>query len=138
MPRTDWRHGREEQRDGHGTVRHLCGLVLGVMVLTGCSAESGQIRQLKSSVPQERLQAVRWLARHGSPGSLNALVEVLDDRDGAVRWAAAEALRERTGQSFGYQAGDTPQRRQEAIARWRQWLRDEGIAPPTENQPDET
>jgi hypothetical protein len=97
------------------------------MVLTGCTSEAGQIKQLDSPVPQERLQAVRWLADNGSRGSLASLVDALDDRDAAVRWAAAEALRDRTGETFGYRAGDPEARRREAISRWRRWLQGEGI-----------
>jgi len=116
-------------------VRLVCVIVVGLAAVVGCAGEARQLRQLRSPVSQERFQAVRWLGEHGSRASLAALVDALEDRDGGVRWAAIEALRDRTGETLDYHAGDPEARRRQAVARWRQWLQEEGITSEADQQP---
>ena len=99
-------------------------LVLGALsvgLLGGCTSESGQVRRLRSAVPQERFQAVLWLARHGSRDAVDPLIGSLQDEDPSVRWAAVHALRELTDQAFGYRPEAPEPRRREAIGRWSRW-----------------
>ncbi len=91
------------------------------LAVGGCAGEAEQIRRLSSPVPQYRFDAAIWLAGHGSEASLPALIDGLEDRDPSVRWAVVQALRERTGERFGYQPGDPEPRRLEAVERWRNW-----------------
>lgn len=55
---------------------------------------------------------------------IDTLIHALDDDDPAVRLFAVQALRERTGQHFGYRYYDSAERRRPAIRRWRGWLND--------------
>ena len=56
------------------------------------------------------------------------LVRLLADDDEAVRDEAAESLYTLTEESFGFEADDPPERRQEAVVRWANWMQRQGIA----------
>jgi HEAT repeat protein len=68
-----------------------------------------------------RHAAAEALGRMGLVGSSSALVEALDDNDSRVRAAAHAALREITGNDFGYEADRPREERLEAQTRWRGW-----------------
>jgi len=90
-------------------------------LLNGCTSETTQVGRLRSPVPQERFEAVLWLARHGSPRSIGPLIDSLEDEDPSVRWAAVHALRDLTGREFGYRPEAPAPQRREAARRWRRW-----------------
>ncbi len=58
------------------------------------------------------------------------LIELLDSDDAAIRLHSIQALRDLTGQRFGYQFWDPPAARRPSIDRWKQWAVDTGILPP--------
>jgi hypothetical protein len=58
----------------------------------------------------------------GASATEAELVDALSDSDVAVRYAAIGALRQRSGQSFGYDALEGAQGRAQSLARWRAWL----------------
>jgi hypothetical protein len=89
--------------------------------LVGCAGESAYVKQLRSPLPQERFQAVLWLAGHGSEKVLPRLIEALMDEDVSVRWAAFEGLKDRTGETMGYRPEDLEGPRTEAAGRWKEW-----------------
>jgi hypothetical protein len=89
--------------------------------LVGCAGESAYVKQLRSPLPQERFQAVVWLARHGSEKAVPNLIEGLMDEDPSVRWAVFETLKDRTGETMGYRPEDPEGRRSEAAGRWKEW-----------------
>ena len=89
--------------------------------LSGCGGESAQVRRLGSPVAQERFQALHWLAEHGSEAAVPAFIDSLRDEDPSVRWAAIQALRERTGETFDYRPEDPEPRRAKAAERWQRW-----------------
>jgi len=95
--------------------------VLLLVGLAGCADEAEQVRRLCSPVPQERFDAVIWLAEHGSEARLPRLIKRREDEDPSVRWAACQALKERTGETFDYRPGDPEPRRLEAVKEWRDW-----------------
>jgi hypothetical protein len=80
---------------------------------------------------------VRQADGQHDPGNkgLGELVRALDDEDPAVRLFAAQALRERSGESFGYRYYDSRAARRPAVRAWRAWAdaQDDGggTAPPT-------
>ena len=91
------------------------------LLLVGCASEGACVTQLRSPLPQERFQAIVWLARHGSEKVLPNLIDLLMDEDPSVRWAAFSALSERTGETLGYRPEDPKGRRLEATTRWKEW-----------------
>ncbi len=73
--------------------------------------------------------------RAGGQGGLDELIRALDDEDPAVRLFAVQALRERSGESFGYRYYDSRAARRPAVRAWRDWAEAQddggGTAPPT-------
>ncbi|MEM9415151.1 MAG: HEAT repeat domain-containing protein [Planctomycetota bacterium] len=95
-------------------------LLLGVGLVPGC-AQSKIAGDGRSVDAPDRIPAlVRQADRPGDEG-LSVLIHALDDDDPAVRMFAVQALRERTGESFGYRYYDSAERRRPAIRRWRDW-----------------
>jgi hypothetical protein len=94
------------------------------LALVGCAGEGDYVKRLHSPLAQERLQAILWLAKHGSEKVLPNLIDSLMDEDPTVRWAAAETLKERTGETLGYDAADPESRRGEATGRWKEWWKE--------------
>ena len=78
--------------------------------------------------PSELVQAAaaRELANHGRRESLPPLVRLLESADPAVRANAARVLRAATGQQFGFTAYDAPVPRAAAVAKWKEWLAEQG------------
>jgi hypothetical protein len=99
------------------------GVAVGLLavVLVGCASEGSSVKQLQSVLPQERFQAVIWLARHGSEKVLPNFIDLLMDEDPSVRWAAFSALKDRTGETLGYRPEDPEGRRLAATGRWKEW-----------------
>lgn len=95
--------------------------LLGLWLVAGCSqpkiAGDGRAVDAPDRIPA----LVRQTERPGNEG-LAELVRALDDDDPAVRLFAAQALRERTGQDFGYRYFDSARQRRPAVRRWRDWL----------------
>jgi len=102
--------------------------------LVGCAGESAYVTRLRSPLPQERFQAVLWLAQHGSEKVLPDLIVALMDEDPSVRWAAFETLRERTGETLGYRPGDPEGRRFEAARRWEEWWKERQGGPASQQE----
>ena len=73
-----------------------------------------------------RAGALRMVIKHGkqSPEAVAALVQVVGDMkmNSAVRNDAALALRNWSGEYFGYNAWDDEEEIQKAAARWKSWL----------------
>ena len=65
------------------------------------------------------------------PGLANAATEVclMEPRSFDEMPRAIQALRERTGQSFGYRYYDSADARRPATRRWRDWADDQDPAP---------
>lgn len=66
--------------------------------------------------------AARALARRNDTASLPAFARLLDSPDFFVRHQCHAALLALTGEDFGFDPGDTPEGRQRAAARWREWV----------------
>jgi DNA-binding transcriptional LysR family regulator len=107
-----------------------CGILsclLGALMATapGCGnrSVSSIAAGLQSENPSERIRACRRAAEQGDVSVLPLLVERLEDSAADVRFFAIEALSRMTGQTLGYRYYDKPERRHEAVRRWRQWLK---------------
>ncbi|MEM7577483.1 MAG: hypothetical protein AAF328_08410 [Planctomycetota bacterium] len=60
--------------------------------------------------------------QRGEDADFAALVRALDADDPAVRFAAARSLEALTGEDRGYRFFDSRLDRQDAVARWQDWL----------------
>ena len=67
------------------------------------------------------LRAGRWKDRQSVP----YLVDRLTDSEAEVRFAAIVALRRITDETFGYRYYEPSAKREQAVRRWRDWLRDD-------------
>lgn len=110
-------------------------LLLGFWLVAGC-AQSKIAGDGRAADAPDRIPA---LVRQADPGNapgtegLSVLIHALDDDDPAVRLFAVQALRERTGRSFGYRYYDSADQRRGAVRRWRDWAdpQDGGTPAPT-------
>lgn len=92
------------------------GLLVGVaLLLPACRVEGG----LQSSNPFERAMAAVHRAEQNDLTAVHQLVTLLEDRDPAVRLYSINALERLCGTRYGYVYYDPPERRAEAVARWR-------------------
>lgn len=88
--------------------------------------EPGAVEATRQRLPLEvsalvRGEAADYLASVGSPDSVEALVGLLEDVDGSVRWKARQGLARIAGEDLGHRA-----------APWRRWARERwpGVAFP--------
>jgi len=85
--------------------------------ISGCKAEPVRA-DLDAAHAEGRIAGIIAAAEVGDPDHMPKLIDALKDDDPAVRLFAGEALRRRTGQTFGYRAYDPSKQRAKAIARW--------------------
>lgn len=98
-------------------------LAIAVIGLSLVGCRGAPVRpDVYASDPESRIAGLIAAAESDDPDMLAVLLEAMADDDTAVRMFAAESLRRRTAKDFGYRAYDPPARRDQAIARWRQYL----------------
>jgi len=90
--------------------------------LTGCASHVRDEIQLPD--PTARARAIIEAADQNDRYAIPLIVDRLDDEDEAVRNIAAMALRRMTNKNFGYQPYDPIHLRQQAVQRWRDWLKE--------------
>ena len=69
-----------------------------------------------------RYQTAATLAKLGDRSGYALLVDGLADQDITVRYKCFQALKQVTGQDFGYAHDADPEDRRRAVARWLDWL----------------
>jgi hypothetical protein len=127
--------GSDSGRRGRGHVAVAAWLLGGAAVaLVGCQAPPVE-PDIHSRDSVRRIPAMVEAAHSQRDDDLAALIRSLDDRDPAVRFFAARALRAITGESFGYVYHRDPEDQTEAINHWRQWYHEQypGGEPVTPN-----
>lgn len=106
------------------TARALPAASLGLLLLGGCGST---IRaDFESPDPAARNAAIVDAAARNDRSAMPHLVRMLESDDPATRSLAISALERLTGQTHGYEAWDTPLRRDEAVARWRSAIGQDG------------
>ena len=98
--------------------RLLCVVPVALLATAGCVPKSVS-QPLTDRDPVFVIPAVIDAADAEDPQQLHQLVELLDSTDPAVRLAAVEALRQRTGKNFGYRFYDDEAARSEPAAKWK-------------------
>ena len=112
----------------------LCsGLLLLLAALTACASTPPPQpiepeTDLHHPDPGRRALAVQDLAARGDRRYLPDLIELLDDRDEAVRLVAGAALTELTGREGDYRAFAPRAQRLEAMGAWRAWYESSAAA----------
>lgn len=100
---------------------------MGVLALAACSTAIE--RSYTDPTPDARVGALSESMASGRRSDAPHMVENLESDDPAVRMAAAHALNQLTGTTLGYRASAPQAERDEAISRWKEWLRKEGLLP---------
>lgn len=102
---------------------------------SGQPAGEALYSRLQNEDPGVRIQAMVQAADADDQKAVPYLVEDLGNDDSDVRMFAYVALKKITGQTMGYEYFDTRRAREQAIARWRQWLRGGRQASATQTAP---
>jgi HEAT repeat protein len=97
-------------------------LAAGLATLAGCG-QSTTRHQLGAANPLDRAQAIVQVYETHDIQAIQKLVDLLDDRDSAVRMYAILALRRLCGVDFGYRFYEDAAAREAAAERWREALR---------------
>lgn len=99
--------------------RFLLPVVLGV--LCGCVGRGRP--SFFAEDPMLRVAAIKEVSQHNDQSQLGRLIDRLEDEAEEVRLYAVLALRQMTGQQFGFRAHGLPWHREEAVKQWRRWAR---------------
>ena len=82
---------------------------------------------LKDPDPASKIPAMKREAQRGDKRDLALLVNDLESDDPAVRLYAIQTLEHLTGSRLGYDYYADDASREQAVARWRDWLAAQGI-----------
>lgn len=74
-----------------------------------------------------RVAAIDRIERSTNRADIPKVVECLASNDPVVRQAAARCLRNMTGETLGYRPDDPPLKRAQAVDRWVDWCRQQGL-----------
>ena len=96
------------------------GLITGSLV-NGCF--SPDPKSLTSDSAPNLIPAIKDAANRNDRAAIPGLIQNLDDKDSAVRFAAISALKKMTKQDFGYCYYESQYDRKPAIKRWQDWLK---------------
>ncbi len=103
-----------------------CAIISFCLCVTGGCGLSGSdlYAALQAEDPAVRIQAIHRAGQTQNTSSLPYLVDRLSDSQSDVRFFAIAALKRITGEDMGWKYYDPPEKRVEAVARWRKYLAD--------------
>ena len=99
----------------------------------GCGPPPRQV--VTNPDPAGKVPAIEKAVSRRDLSVVPQLVKDLDDEDPAVRFYAIYALRELTGEEFGYRYFYDRDRRKPYVLRWNQWLANRQAESPAEQSP---
>ena len=95
------------------------------MLLSACLIAGGctprEDRSILAVDPLNSIPAIQQAARSKDRRAIPDLVKQLENDDPAIRFYAISALRDITGQTFGYHYFDDKPHRKASVEQWRQW-----------------
>jgi hypothetical protein len=107
-----------------GCVFGLAGIAAMILCAAGCG---GGVRPYQASIqsedPHERILAIRSAVDTNDQSAIPLIVDRLEDEDEAVQIFAFIALHKITGQRMGYELGQNDLAREQAVERWRDFVR---------------
>jgi hypothetical protein len=108
---------------------NILAAVMLAAITAGCGQRPGGLYQrLQSHQESELAQAAVDAGAANDRQAVPYLIEALEHEAADVRLFAITSLRRITGQDLGYRPWASPEERQAAIQRWRQWW---GVGPAT-------
>ena len=106
--------------------------------LSGCEQiQASHYHDFEDDNPTVRLAAITRAGNTCDEKSIPYLVERLTDSEADVRLFAIVALRKTTGETFGYRHYGSRRSRDEAVAKWRQWIEQRQKASTQPTQPSQ-
>jgi len=105
--------------------------------LPGCGlvrVEANVFRQFQDENPSVRQAAVIEAGKTRDPRTVPYLVDRLGDSEETLRFFSIHSLEKIAGRTMGYRYYDPPREREQAVQRWRQWLK-QGPKEPPATQP---
>ena len=90
------------------------------------------MKNISSAQPDVATEAMNQAAKNKSTPAIVPLVKRLYAEDPVIRLSAIRALKDITGQDFGYRYYEPEVKRIEAIKRWQAWLVQQNLAVPAE------
>jgi len=104
----------------------------GAVLLPSCAGGGPTLYQrLQDEDPKVRLAAVVEAGQAKDRKALALLVERLSDSEKDVRFYTIIALERITGQTLDYRFYDSPEAREQAVGRWRQYVSKAATMPTT-------
>ena len=103
-----------------------------MFLMAGCQPSDAPVglKSFSDPDPLIRISAMKWAAENQVDQAIGPLVDALADEDAAVRFFAIQALVRITGKDYGYDYKANARRRLQAMARWRQFLKDTASTAP--------
>ena len=101
-----------------------------ILWLSGCRGPFDHkigLSDLDSPNPAVRVVAIKWAGDNKISSAIPRLVDFLHDEDSSVRFFAIEALQRITGTDNGYDYKASPKLRAEAVERWREFMKTNGL-----------
>ena len=107
-----------------------------LLLSTGCNprVSSDYVQNISSVSPEVATEAMSIAAENKSTRAIEPLVQRLYDEDSVIRLSAVRALKEITGQDFGYRYYEPESQRIQAIKRWEAWLAQQNAVVEEEEQ----
>ena len=109
-----------------------------ISLLIGCQSANKPVNIDSFSDPDPliRISAMKWAGENQVGDAIGPLVDALGDEDAAIRFFAIQALVKITEKDCGYEYQANVRRRQQAVAKWREFL-DSGeyLTPGTQKEP---
>lgn len=93
-------------------------------LLAGCDSPS-----TSSALSQDRITALTQLGTSGKASDVPAVLPSLSSDDPLVRWTAQRTLLQLAGTTNGYDWAASHASRERAIAAWKAWCAQQGVAP---------
>ena len=103
-------------------------IVVAASAMSCESPRAALYSRLQDGDPAVRVKAAIEAGDQKDKGATPFLVDRLSDSDDVVRFVSFLALKKITGQTNGYDYRDSEQKREQAIAQWRQWLVQNGVS----------
>ena len=105
-------------------------LLATIPLLSGCKGPLDRkmgLSDLESPNPAVRIMAIKWAGENKVMSAIPRLVDFLQDEDASMRFFAIEALQRITGTDNGYDYKAGPKSRAEAVERWREFIKSNGL-----------
>jgi len=97
--------------------------IVGIAGLGGCGDRNDLYSRIQSEDPAVRIEAIAEAGQKRDAQAMTYLVDRLEDPNSEVRFYSILSLDQITGQRLGYEYYAPVLQREQAVLRWREWLK---------------